>query len=371
MYKFVSLDVLYMYLLIESAIKTKNKESIERVVNFFKLLSVSDIIRYSNAVNILNNTLDLRELRKFVLDNSSEYEILANHLSKINIVILNFLKTLISNITTDEIEKTEKQTNDILTKYSENGFVQYIKNCINFISEENKKNPENIGLLLLYCSIKEYMDLFKEAESTEFNAEYINNVFKPYFDLLHYNPNNIVFYNSMKNIKIMQDLFKFKDYTDILKLLGLKDIKYPMEKYFLIEIDKNLANENRPELLYHELGHLLNLKIYNFQDNIINYLYKINPKINLSILNYWLNELIADTIGYTLYEEKKQYLEAYKKLLEGSDFTKYPPLDFRISFLKNKNFRTSSIKDKSIQDVANLILKNRDFIKKLLNFVKK
>ena len=158
MYDFVSLDVLYLYLLIDSAVKTKSEASIKNVVNFFKLLSVSDILRYSNSVNILTNTLNLRELRKFILNNSSNHDVLINNFSKVDIVIYNFLKSFIQNIEKETITNEIEQLKDILIKYEENEFVQFLKSCIIYISDGIRNNPQNTGLLLLYCSLKEYMD---------------------------------------------------------------------------------------------------------------------------------------------------------------------------------------------------------------------
>ena len=71
-------------------------------------------------------------------------------------------------------------------------------------------------------------------------------------------------------------------------------------------------------MLGHEVGHFLNLNIFNFQNEIVQFLYSKNQNIDINLLQSFVNEITADIIGYNLNNPTK-FLKAFDKLDERKE----------------------------------------------------
>lgn len=366
MYEFISIDVIYLFLLIDSVLKNRSAESVSKLVDFFNLYSVPDKISYLSLVRILPNVLDVSYLRSFVLENRSDKKKLVNYLSKIYKILRNHFEPKLSKLSVKEIISKLENIKNILVNF-EDEYAVFLFLTADFLLSRIKDTKDNYNFILLFSCLEEYFDMFLYAYEIDFDSEMIHEFFKMYFNALHVNPQCIVFYNKKENIKIIQDFFKFEQYANILKLSGFSDICTPNKKYFLMEIDKTQASKNEPQFLFHELGHLLNLKIFYSQDLILNDIFAQNPNVNYVILSYWLNEIMADTIGYHIYKDNS-FPEKYGLLKENlNDYTKYPPNKLRKALLTGEEYDLSQIENEEARCVAELVVKCSSYIK---DFVK-
>ena len=363
MYIYISQDVIYFYLILDKIVKSNSISELKKIKNFFKLNSISDIKTYAAIKNVLGATLDISKLRTFILNSKNNNGQTIKYLSKIHKLIEFYLKEKIKLSNKINADKLIQITN-ILHKYKSSDFAAYLLGFTQYLIKHLRKNRSDIISKAIYLCLEEYFDLFLEAKEIRFNEDYIQEKFKIYFDMLHVTPKTILFLNDKNNIKIMQEFFPYEKYEKISKILKIKTDTKLKDKYFLLEVDEKMCSKDSPELLCHEIGHLLNLKVYNFQNRILNMLYTQNTNIDVTILNYWLNEIIADIIGFNLCNSKK-YINSFSKISENKESLNYPPTEFRTAILSDKIYDISKFNN-GVKQVGALIQNNLKNIKNML-----
>ena len=368
MHTYISADVIYFYLILDKAIKSKSLSGLNAIRDFFKLNTTEDIFTYSTLKNILSSTIDVYKLRQFVLSAENKKNAVIKYLSKIHKLTELYLKEKIDSSDKNYKRKLSLAVNT-LDKYPHSELALYLLEAAKFLFNHFSKKTKNIALSALYISLKEYFDLFIEANEIKFNEAYIYEKFKIYFDIFHIQPQTVLFINDKNNIKIMQEFFPVEKFNKLFKCLRAGIETTLKNKYFLIETDEKLCSETNTELLCHEIGHLLNLKIYNFQNIILNSLYNKNPNTDSYLLNSWLNEIIADIIGFNICDSKL-FLKRFSQINNNIIGPKYPPLDFRKSILLNKEFNPELFNTEKEKQVGVLIQNNIASIKEMLRIIK-
>lgn len=357
--KNIPLEVIYIFVLVESFIQNKSQKKLNKLLDFFALISMFDIKTYFILHSIFINSYDINYLKTLLLDNNTDKDEKIRQLWKFREFLFEFIKGRIGKLNINIMENKLNNAINILNKYQEDALVDFLSKISKCLIEEKKSFISHI----IFCAIEEYLDLFLDADKILFNNKLIDKYFKNYFDLLHIKPQNICFVNRKNNIKIMQNFFPFEILCKIFSMI--KNVKYENsnEKYFLIEYDKRLVSTKTSELLLHETGHLLNLKIYNFQENIFSLLYKKDKTVNAMILNTWLNEIIADIIGNNI---NKNFINAFNIIEDNIETVTYPPSHFRKALLTNEGYDFSILKNQETKQVAMLIYNNLEKIKEII-----
>lgn len=367
MYEHISNYLIYFYLLLDNAVKSDSK--IIDLKRFFQLFSISDILVYSNVKNILINIFDISLLKKFFADESIDNQALKKYLISVHKILKLHIQSKIKFSVPEMLDKLSS-AKKILMEMDDVEIVSYMLQIVDFLHKELSKKTTDIVLQLLFVSFLEYIDLFIDADEININEKYILERFKSFFEIFHKEPIVITFYNKKQNIKIMQDFFPSMVYEKIFEKLNFNTDFKLNEKYFFIEIDKKYCSESSSELLCHEIGHLLNLNVYNVQDEILNYFYSnlFLDGINIEMLNYWLNEIIADIIACNLCD-KEDFLKQFNSLNEDNYSYKYPPLLFRKTILLDEIYDLNLITNDDAKNIASLIQNNIIFIKEMLSNV--
>ena len=359
----VSLQIIYFYLILEKA----SEKDFSYLNTFFQQNTFFDIITFDNLNNILYGVYDINEFKNLTEQNQNNLLLILDNIKKLKKVLELYINNKIKNkLSAKEIIKNLGDFINLVEDYENNEITDFLVIMAKHIQKRIKKYGLTAANLALYKFFDEYAELFNGAEEIIYNSNFINENFRKYFNLLGENPDNMIFINKKDNIKIMQDLFPQKCLYKILDITGCK-YKTPEKKYFLTEIDKKLVSDRETSLIQHEVGHLLNLCIYNFQSEIINFLYVQNSTVNIQILNNWLNEIIADIIGNNL--SGQSILKGMDNVLECGETEKYPPTVFRKAILANSGFDFSYFKNDELKKIAELIYKNLAGINKILSIV--
>lgn len=357
--KNIPLEVIYIFVLVENFIQNKSQKKLNKLSDFFTLISMFDIKTYFILHSIFINSYDINYLKTLLLDNNADKDEKIRQLRKFREFLLKFIKRRIGKPNINIMENKLNNTINILNKYQEEAFVDFLSKICKYLKEGEKSFISYI----IFCAIEEYLDLFLDADKILFNNKLIDEYFKNYFDLLHIKPQNICFLNRKNNIKIMQNFFPFEILCKIFCLIKNIKLENSNEKYFLIEYDKRLVSTKTSELLLHETGHLLNLKIYNFQGCIFELLHEKNKTVNAMILNGWLNEIIADIIGNNT---NKNFINAFNIIDDNVESMTYPPSHFRKALLTNEEYDFSILKNQETRQVAMLIYNNLETIKEII-----
>lgn len=365
MYKNVNLEVIYILILTNNALKNNSKKGFFKLLDFFSLNSIFDIKTYFILHSIFINSFDLSYMKAILTDKDTDINTKFEYIKKFKDFLLIYIKNHTNKINIDSIYKKLNNLKNILKEYKQDELVTFLSDISEYIYINLEKKNQHFILYSIYNSLEEYFDLFLDANKIVFNSNIINKQFKTYFDLIHIEPKNICFINKKNNIKIMQNFFQFDIICKIFSEAGYQKLNNPNKKYLLIEYDKNIVSNKSPELLLHETGHFLNLKIYNFQETIANELYKKDSSINIVILNYWLNEIIADIIGYKLCKTGK-FIEVFDALVHDIDNIQYPPKSFRKVILEKSKYNFDILKTPETRQIAKLIYNNIELIKSII-----
>ncbi|MCD7879738.1 MAG: hypothetical protein LUG16_07390 [Candidatus Gastranaerophilales bacterium] len=361
MYKNVNLEVIYIFILTDV-------NNFDKLLNFFNLNSMFDIRTYFLLRSIFINSYELSRLKTILTDDRIDKQTKLLHIKKFREFLTIFIKTKTVEI---NITSTTKKLNNaikVLEKYKNELLCSFLFEICSYLNDNMYEKKNSFLLYSIFNSIEEYLDLFLDADKILFNNKIIDKQFKAYFDLLHITPQNICFINKKYNIKIMQNFFPFEILYKIFNLLKYKKIQFSNKKYFLLEYDKKLVTKNAPELLLHETGHFLNLKIYNFQKKAVNELCMKDKTVNIEILNWWLNEIIADIIAQSL---NCNFINTFNLLpAQNDENIKYPPTSFRKAILEQQEYDFSIFKNNEILRCALIIFNNLDLIKKIVNVSK-
>lgn len=345
MYKAINLEIIYLYIVINNYLNKPSKNNQRKLYDFFEGNTLFDKKVFYIVKNILENSYKLETLYDL-----TKKDII--HLKKFKEVLDFYIIQRLKNTTNND-------TFNIPTSLEKNEITEYLKELYLFLSKTT--SIENKALLTI---LYEYFEMFKNVEEIDFDCKFVEKEFKNYFDLLNIKPQSIAFFNKKKNIKIMQNLIPNETLENCLNLLNFKPKHFPQKQYFFIEIDKTLTSENRPELLGHEVGHFLNLNIFNFQNEIVQYLYTKNQNIDINLLHSWINEITADIIGFNLNNPQK-FIEAFDNLDNREENYHYPPKKLRKALLINdKKYKCSN-------ELEALLFANIEEIKNMLNIVKK
>lgn len=355
----IPLEVIYILVLVENFIQNKSQKKLNNLSDFFALISMFDIKTYFVLYSMFINSYDINYLKTLLLDNNADKNEKIRQLRKFREFLLKFIKRRIGKPNINIMENKLNSVINILNKYQEDALVDFLSKICKCLKEGKK----SFISYTIFCAIEEYLDLFLDADKILFNNKLIDKCFGNYFDLLYIKPQNICFINKKNNIKIMQNFFPFEILCKIFCLIQNIKFKNSNEKYFLIEYDKRLVSVKTSELLLHETGHLLNLKIYNFQGNIFELLYEKDKTVNVMILNCWLNEIIADIIGNNI---SKNFINVFNKLEDNIESINYPPAHFRKALLTNEKYDFSVFKNPETKQVAMLIYDNLEIIKEII-----
>lgn len=359
---FIPLEIIYFYLLLEKTLSGSSK----CLIDFLKGNNLLDIKIFDTAKKILVENYNLEEFKIFVQKNKFEPQKIEKNIKNLKCILEIYIQNNIApKKSKEEIKKKIKLFINNLNTYENLEIIDYFKGIAKFLYK--KSNNRDLIITAIYSIFEEYMDLFLDAEEIIFNSQIINNNFADYFYLLNEKINTITFFNQKENIKIMQNILPDKCFCKILKILGYKYLQLK-EKYFLLEMDKKLGYENNSPHLKHEVGHLLNLFIYNFQIELLQALYMQDPTINTVILNNWLNEISADIIASFLTENYTT--KHFEETPECGENETYPSTSLRLAIITDSNFDYSIFQNPQMLKIAQLIYKNKDFIKKMLSIVK-
>lgn len=364
MYKTVPLEIIYLYLLINLSAEGKFKP----LINFMERNTLSDIKIYDIAKKILFSTFNLDDFKNSVIKNKKDLSQIANYISKIKTVLSIYIKNQIETKNLNDALGKIKRFINLINQYEDIEIVNYFRDIAKFINKKIKKHGLTVEYMALYIFFEEYMDLFIKAKEIIYNSDFINEQFEQYFKLLNVYPNNLIFVNDEENIKIMQNILPQKCFDNILNLSGCKYNKL-QEQYFLIEIDKKIASSDKMNCIPHEVGHLLNLIIFNTQPLILNKLYLKDKTVDVTILNNWLNEVIADIIG-SFISSNDEYYKNFDFIDECGENDKYPPTKFRQCLLQNTEYDFSVFKNQTLKKVAETIYNNINDIKEMLSIMK-
>ncbi len=371
MKNYVSLEIIYFYILLKTCVFCNSKKGLERLKKFLSLDTFKDKIYYSKVKNNLENIFDIGIFASNVIDNNDFNEIVS--LEKI--IYKKFFPYNFLGVNREDIITRLNYYVDEIKKYEKNELFDFFIDVCKFLSDKfnsDENSTKSLELIILYIYINDYLTLFDDLESLEFNNEAIADKFNVYFKYLNKYPQNIIFYNSKNNIRIMQNLFPSQEFIEVLKLLGYKKTKKEPQEYLLMEVDEKLLANNNGETICHEVGHLLNIKLFDFQTAIVNELYSQNNAVNIQILNLWLNEIIADVLGYNISLDKKSYINFFENLAEEQQENwTYPPNKLRKAFISDCEFSIDDISDSAIKTTVEVLIENKDYIKNMLSCVKR
>ena len=133
-------------------------------------------------------------------------------------------------------------------------------------------------------------------------------------------------------------------------------------QFFILEMHEKYYNHKKYSVLFsHEMGHLLDIKVFDFNTNLLNAFYSQNSNINFEILQRWLNELIADNIAFSL--EGNNYIKLLEEFDEVEHDYIYPPAWLRLYMLDpNYPIQDYKILNYDLQVIITQLLQNRAFL---------
>ncbi len=369
----LNIELVYFYIILDKFCEKPTKKNLSKILNLFDGYSFYNLEFIYTIKSVLISTYNLDNYIHILFNYSDNLNLILQYSKKLLDVIDKYFISIMEEIKSKSFVVQRLNTFISLAKnYKNFELINYFYEISNFLLYKIKKvNSQSIPLNLytIYYILNDYIYLFDDLQDIILNHSQVKNYFIDYFKYIQENPQIVIFINNKHNIRIMQNLFPIETFEYLIKEAGLKKELSIMNKYFLIEIDKGMLDEISIKILAHEVGHLLNLNIFNFQSIIFDNLYSKDSSVNINILNSWLNEIIADLLGRNISDECL-YIKSFDKLDKKQWDRSYPPLDFRISLMNNTKYDTTKIKDLELAKIAELIQDNIADINTLLKIVK-
>jgi len=365
-----SFEIIYFYTLLKNYLASPSKETVEKVLAVFRqrdFFNKNLFIKISLFIQEINFQVCARK----ILSNIENPDNLYRDLSKFEEIVGIFIQKYSEPLEAKEIclKKLEKLINYL--SRGENQLFEYLSSLAEFLYKHIQKNNLDIVSNNLYNYLLEIYDMFEKAEKIVFNSEKIEKCFKPYFNILNLNPQNAVFLNNEKNIKILQDILPNELLSKCFYALGLKEQLIRNNEFFVLEMNTDYYEDKKYQpLLSHELGHLLDVNIFEFNMSLINEIYSRNNNINVVVMQRWLNEIIADNIAFNIEGE------TYNKLLlkEFNDFENnfiYPPVWLRMHINNSEHpIKKYNEYPHEIKTVITELINNKELIRQVLSIVK-
>ena len=369
----LSIELVYFYIILDKFCEKPTKKNLSKILNLFDCYSFYNLELIYTIKSVLISTYNLDNYIHILFNYSDNLNLILQYSKKLLDVIDKYFLSIMEEIKSKSFVLQRLNTFiSLVKKYKNFELVNYFYEISKFLLYKIKKiNSQSIPLNLytIYYILNDYIYLFDDLQDIILNDIQVKNYFLDYFKYIQENPQIVIFINNKHNIRIMQNLFPVKVFDYLIKEAGLKKELTIMNKYFLIEIDKNMLDEISINILAHEAGHLLNLNVFNFQSILLDNLYRKDSSVDINILNSWLNEIIADLLGKNISDEIL-YIKSFEKLNRNQWDRSYPPLDFRISLINNTHYDLNKIKDLELAKIAELIQDNITDINTSLKIVK-
>lgn len=355
--KIVSFEILYSAILVKNCLRYNYKNGSEAIYDFFAQKNFFLKKTFIKASNLLGLEESLHSFSK-----REKWEKLEKIL---DMFIAQYSEPIEDkNICLENLNEFLEYLNN-----AEDNFRNHLKTLTSLLIKHIQEHDMDFVSTNLYYYLWEFKEMFKGAKQVVYNSELIENQFKTYFDILNLSPQNVIFLSNEENIKIIQDLVPDETVTECFYVLGLERELVNYDEFFVLEMyQEYYQSEKHYPLLAHELGHLLDINVFNFNGTLANNLYnEYSGTLNMPILQRWLNELIADTVAYQTSGEK--YIECLSDYEECGYNENYPPIWLRRSFLnpayKGRDFNSYP---QDYINITNALISHSESIKSFIKF---
>lgn len=366
--KIISFEILYISILVDNYLESGKQKDYKILVDFLSQQTFFDKKTFSTVRILLSEIVDFKPfVANLLLKDKKDFK---EELIKLKKIVDLFITKYSESIQKKSI--CLKNLN-LLCNYlhsDSNDLFNYLMELSLFLIKYIEDNGVNIVTNNLYYYLMEFLDMFKKSKKIIVDSELIKDKFKLYFDILNLKPQTIAFLNNEENIKIIQDFLPNEVLTACFKALGIKNELVFYNNFFILEMHKKyFSNKKYHPLLSHELGHLLDVEVFNFNNTLVNIFYeKYGTNINVGILQRWLNELIADYIAFRI--EGENFTSAFLDFSDESYNEFYPPRWLRLGFLEGGQL-TGNAENLygSFKAAGDIIVDNSNTIKQLLSIV--
>ena len=367
--KIIAFEIIYLNILLKKYLKSFDKKIQEVIFSFLGQNTFFDKKTFYIADSLLSEMIDLNNYSAEILNNKNNSEIIQYELRRLSEILDIFILKYSEPVEEKEIylEKLKKLS-DYLSNY-DNKLFDHLEVLASFLYDHINKNGVDYDNNNLYQFLTEFLEMLEKSNQIVFNSKIIDKKFKLYFDILDLKPQNIIFLNNDENIKIIQDLLPSEILNKCFFNLGLKEHLIMNNQFFILEMhEKHYKNKKYSVLFSHEMGHLLDINIFDFNSNLLNAFYSQNSNMNFVILQRWLNELIADNIAFSL--DGNNYIKLLEEFDEIDHDYIYPPNWLRL-YMLDPNYPIKDYKtlNYDLQVIITQLLPNRDLLKNTLKIV--